>query len=186
MNARSSACPGSQPSPVAQRNTASPKEIQTWTCQARVSRWMETMELEGCMNASRRSEGARMMVRAFTAGRRFLHQWRIWPPPVSSVGTDALRATPQQVVARVGPLCAGQPHGDHPECIVRGRRRAGAQEQQGRHDADQQQDPVEPGRAVMLAPEEQCADSRAKQRSEEHTSELQSRLHLVCRLLLEQ
>src|SRR2546422_4452162 len=27
--------------------------------------------------------------------------------------------------------------------------------------------------------------SRAEQRSEEHTSELQSRLHLVCRLLLE-
>src|SRR2546429_3660807 len=35
-----------------------------------------------------------------------------------------------------------------------------------------------------------CADRflrrhRAKKRSEEHTSELQSRLHLVCRLLLE-
>src|SRR2546429_6672028 len=28
-------------------------------------------------------------------------------------------------------------------------------------------------------------DRRAKSRSEEHTSELQSRLHLVCRLLLE-
>src|SRR2546429_7180152 len=29
------------------------------------------------------------------------------------------------------------------------------------------------------------ADVSAKERSEEHTSELQSRLHLVCRLLLE-
>src|SRR2546429_6568455 len=30
-----------------------------------------------------------------------------------------------------------------------------------------------------------CAVTRAGRRSEEHTSELQSRLHLVCRLLLE-
>src|SRR5687768_18087230 len=30
-----------------------------------------------------------------------------------------------------------------------------------------------------------CSRSRASRRSEEHTSELQSRLHLVCRLLLE-
>src|SRR5216684_7797056 len=30
-----------------------------------------------------------------------------------------------------------------------------------------------------------CAQSRIAMRSEEHTSELQSRLHLVCRLLLE-
>src|SRR2546429_5301279 len=30
-----------------------------------------------------------------------------------------------------------------------------------------------------------CRRDRAERRSEEHTSELQSRLHLVCRLLLE-
>src|SRR2546429_6433140 len=30
-----------------------------------------------------------------------------------------------------------------------------------------------------------CGSSRDSRRSEEHTSELQSRLHLVCRLLLE-
>src|SRR2546429_5567529 len=30
-----------------------------------------------------------------------------------------------------------------------------------------------------------CASGRGVRRSEEHTSELQSRLHLVCRLLLE-
>src|SRR2546422_2908116 len=33
--------------------------------------------------------------------------------------------------------------------------------------------------------DEKPSDDRAHQRSEEHTSELQSRLHLVCRLLLE-
>src|SRR2546429_6102266 len=33
---------------------------------------------------------------------------------------------------------------------------------------------------------ESVAKSRLTKRSEEHTSELQSRLHLVCRLLLEQ
>src|SRR2546422_5412096 len=32
---------------------------------------------------------------------------------------------------------------------------------------------------------ERCARLDAEERSEEHTSELQSRLHLVCRLLLE-
>src|SRR2546429_6246018 len=37
-----------------------------------------------------------------------------------------------------------------------------------------------PGAEVPLRPGEAAAD-----RSEEHTSELQSRLHLVCRLLLE-
>src|SRR2546422_5418780 len=36
--------------------------------------------------------------------------------------------------------------------------------------------PAEPGRHQPVAP---------RRRSEEHTSELQSRLHLVCRLLLE-
>src|SRR2546422_5005532 len=32
---------------------------------------------------------------------------------------------------------------------------------------------------------DRCPEPRARDRSEEHTSELQSRLHLVCRLLLE-
>src|SRR2546429_5895453 len=35
---------------------------------------------------------------------------------------------------------------------------------------------------ILLAPDRECAFAC---RSEEHTSELQSRLHLVCRLLLE-
>src|SRR5687768_18265516 len=39
-------------------------------------------------------------------------------------------------------------------------------------------------RAVEIA-EYLEQQNRARQRSEEHTSELQSRLHLVCRLLLE-
>src|SRR2546422_7207367 len=47
--------------------------------------------------------------------------------------------------------------------------------------------PAEPG--VPRSPAEWCAreggDPVAGTRSEEHTSELQSRLHLVCRLLLE-
>src|SRR2546422_1290307 len=34
-------------------------------------------------------------------------------------------------------------------------------------------------------PQRQCDHDPARRRSEEHTSELQSRLHLVCRLLLE-
>src|SRR2546429_784259 len=42
------------------------------------------------------------------------------------------------------------------------------------------------GRARMhLDPELAGLDQREAMRSEEHTSELQSRLHLVCRLLLE-
>src|SRR2546422_4312332 len=36
---------------------------------------------------------------------------------------------------------------------------------------------------ILLRPRQSCFCSRV--RSEEHTSELQSRLHLVCRLLLE-
>src|ERR1041385_3264075 len=43
-----------------------------------------------------------------------------------------------------------------------------------------------PGNMVPLTtPEPQCSGEVTTPRSEEHTSELQSRLHLVCRLLLE-
>src|SRR2546422_5378141 len=44
-----------------------------------------------------------------------------------------------------------------------------------------------PRRPFWAMPSPSCPTrgSRAMQRSEEHTSELQSRLHLVCRLLLE-
>src|SRR5256884_266965 len=44
-----------------------------------------------------------------------------------------------------------------------------------------------PPRPIRAAPRSRTAASRAVRcaRSEEHTSELQSRLHLVCRLLLE-
>src|SRR2546429_5911912 len=49
---------------------------------------------------------------------------------------------------------------------------------------------VEPGRmrdrvGELNDEEESLANSLTRSRSEEHTSELQSRLHLVCRLLLE-
>src|SRR2546422_2718291 len=64
----------------------------------------------------------------------------------------------------------------------------------GDHGADRDPDAREPGRragppadegaaaAVHVVRQEAQNDA---QRSEEHTSELQSRLHLVCRLLLE-
>src|SRR5207253_10483414 len=42
-----------------------------------------------------------------------------------------------------------------------------------------------PRRPLRLAPAAWCARCPARLRSEEHTSELQSRGHLVCRLLLE-
>src|SRR5687768_18305183 len=40
-------------------------------------------------------------------------------------------------------------------------------------------------RVLAVAPEDTVSAALALMRSEEHTSELQSRLHLVCRLLLE-
>src|SRR5205809_3036873 len=43
----------------------------------------------------------------------------------------------------------------------------------------------ESGRGCAPARNEDCFRRRSESRSEEHTSELQSRLHLVCRLLLE-
>src|SRR2546422_2169365 len=43
----------------------------------------------------------------------------------------------------------------------------------------------QPGAGLGPADRPRPAASRRKRRSEEHTSELQSRLHLVCRLLLE-
>src|SRR5207253_644844 len=61
----------------------------------------------------------------------------------------------------------------------------------GRHDAEPRhhlrqalEDEVDVGIGVTLADREPQAAQRAVARSEEHTSELQSRGHLVCRLLL--
>src|SRR5260370_28858102 len=45
--------------------------------------------------------------------------------------------------------------------------------------------PTSPGAAAAAAPLSGCRQYRAIVRSEEHTSELQSHLNLVCRLLLE-
>src|SRR5438876_5538805 len=45
--------------------------------------------------------------------------------------------------------------------------------------------PLEAGRRVPPAVARAAASARATARSEEHTSELQSPVHLVCRLLLE-
>ncbi len=169
MNARSSAWPGSQPSPVAHRNTAIPKEIQTWTCQARVSRWTETVEEKGCMNASRRSEGARMMVRVPSARFKLLHRWHLPAPPVSLFDTLAHPAA-QQVVAREGPLGAGQPHREHARAHrawapgVPGRRKSS-----GETMLISEQDPVKPRRRAMLQPpQEEAADGRAQRESGRH------------------
>src|SRR5205809_4052203 len=50
------------------------------------------------------------------------------------------------------------------------------------HAGPVRRDPLAADEAIAKAEQQRA---RAVQRSEEHTSELQSRLHLVCRLLLE-
>src|SRR5687768_18122455 len=50
---------------------------------------------------------------------------------------------------------------------------------------DRQADDRGPGPAPRRAPADRSQRAGRALRSEEHTSELQSRLHLVCRLLLE-
>src|SRR5689334_24110739 len=45
--------------------------------------------------------------------------------------------------------------------------------------------PSKPGRLIEPRPDWVCITQRGLERSEEHTSELQSQFHLVCRLLLE-
>src|SRR2546422_8412750 len=64
-----------------------------------------------------------------------------------------------------------------PPCVARRRRR-------GRGSSAAVRRPSTPPSAVREVQEGQ-APRRCSSRSEEHTSELQSRLHLVCRLLLE-
>src|SRR3712207_7963737 len=61
-------------------------------------------------------------------------------------------------------------------------RHAGAQHHcHPQHRREQVEQPVDP----MPRPQVEAEHGRADQRSEEHTSELQSRQYLVCRLLLE-
>src|SRR2546422_7123943 len=64
--------------------------------------------------------------------------------------------------------------------LFRSRRRVHDQDADGGGDAGQLRRAIDLG-IVHIQPGGQCQDLR----SEEHTSELQSRLHLVCRLLLE-
>src|SRR2546422_8267254 len=63
-----------------------------------------------------------------------------------------------------------------------------ADHESGRNDGDAARDEApQPGLEANVKKtfHDDLAGERAGQRSEEHTSELQSRLHLVCRLLLE-
>src|SRR3712207_9087039 len=61
-------------------------------------------------------------------------------------------------------------------------------EDDGEESEEQSGEEGEPGRAAVHGerrPRMQSGSDRARLRSEEHTSELQSRQYLVCRLLLE-
>src|SRR3989449_3619210 len=64
---------------------------------------------------------------------------------------------------------------------VHGRHALRREQKNGRRVLVEQLDGLPPGALRRRAP----ARAGARPRSEEHTSELQSRLHLVCRLLLE-
>src|SRR5690625_6678688 len=65
--------------------------------------------------------------------------------------------------------------------------RSGASTRQGAHAAYQKFTRVGPSRdsVEMVSPSKVSPENSTVSRSEEHTSELQSRGHLVCRLLLE-
>src|SRR3712207_6869644 len=89
-------------------------------------------------------------------------------PPRSTLFpyTTLFRSSGHRHLLRDAVYRGGQPdaEGEHPGILAQAQRRRGAAAPQG-------------GRA--------CALSRLAPRSEEHTSELQSRQYLVCRLLLE-
>src|SRR2546422_2743469 len=71
----------------------------------------------------------------------------------------------------------------HPPGRGRGGQECGAgQRARGRHEMTSGE---VVGHRAKMGPDGVSATCAARTRSEEHTSELQSRLHLVCRLLLE-
>src|SRR2546422_4811238 len=73
--------------------------------------------------------------------------------------------------------------------LFRSRDRLGQEEHVGIRDARLREPPAEVGLELVGQvddhDQERKSQGREEARSEEHTSELQSRLHLVCRLLLE-
>src|SRR2546422_7592768 len=71
-----------------------------------------------------------------------------------------------------------------PDRESRPRARAHGPKQRAREPGEEAEDRVEQGEAGDVG-EGEPGGAGARRRSEEHTSELQSRLHLVCRLLLE-
>src|SRR2546429_679569 len=64
-------------------------------------------------------------------------------------------------------------------------RRPRSSETDSRHRAERKLPPTGPANRIRDGRNRHAGDSEPVRRSEEHTSELQSRLHLVCRLLLE-
>src|SRR3990172_635116 len=96
----------------------------------------------------------------------------MWPPE-----SVKMHSTPSPLRARAAslPPCRGLGSG------MRDPSRAPVGAQRRYH---QSAEPVKPEPEPEPEPEPLPIDS-ARLRSEEHTSELQSRLHLVCRLLLE-
>src|SRR5256884_3535337 len=117
---------------------------------------------------------------------------RIRSYPLPRVGADAplalrklverLGIEPRRGRADVGRRDPAAPPQDFlPDREGRARHRAGLALV-----ADERKPPMEQGAGVLpTAGDKMRVDRAERLRSEEHTSELQSRLHLVCRLLLE-
>src|SRR2546429_6607064 len=98
-------------------------------------------------------------------------------------GSGAPRDLPSSPTRRSSDLAAGVGQQSEPflsACLVL----AGPQEQEAGDEQEQDSRIACPG-AYQVAGDPPQQDAGILFRSEEHTSELQSRLHLVCRLLLE-
>src|SRR5260370_23633466 len=124
------------------------------------------------------------MVRS-SAGRC---QGRRLPKPASSLST-AWTARPKRA-GRPGAAPAGSPFAcRRPVAAARrgSRGRAGGARHRGRGEAKQLEQGGDHGTAIVSGSDRSttCPPDEVLARSEEHTSELQSHLNLVCRLLLE-
>src|SRR2546422_8064955 len=93
-------------------------------------------------------------------------------------------ALPHRPTERLYVFCPAQP------TVIAGREGAPTDARSSRSPSSEGLRPRRPrppdrGRGCASETPADCARPGARRRSEEHTSELQSRLHLVCRLLLE-